>query len=107
MFGIIGGMNFFAGNRIYQILIFLFPSINRHFFILVYTFFALSFLFGRGLAPLPPVPRAVFNWIGAHWMGLMIYLFMFFLLADIIILTGNLIKLIQATISSTTEEGAR
>ncbi|GIX59406.1 serine/threonine protein phosphatase [Bacillus paranthracis] len=38
------------------------------------------------------------SWIGSYWMGILIYLVIFFLLADLLILTGSILKIIPTPI---------
>ena len=95
---LIGGMNLYAASRIFQSIAFLFPKINRFRFIYagIYIFIAFSFIVGKWPSRLPPVIKGIFSWTGAHWTGLLIYLCLFFIMADIIVLIGNALKLTPA-----------
>jgi predicted MPP superfamily phosphohydrolase len=47
-----------------------------------------------GFLPIPSVIKSIINWIGSHWMGIFIYLLLFFLAADAVLLLGKIIKII-------------
>jgi predicted MPP superfamily phosphohydrolase len=49
--------------------------------------------------PFPAIIKNIFNWISAHWMGILMYLLIFTLLADIFILIGSLINIVPRPIS--------
>ncbi|WP_315115292.1 metallophosphoesterase [uncultured Clostridium sp.] len=92
-----GGMNFYIGRRIFQGLTFLFPHINGLIYASVYIFIALSLILGY--LPLPSSIKGVMSWIGSHWMGIFVYLLMLFLVADLLILLGSIIKIIPNPIA--------
>lgn len=87
-----GGTNFYIGRRIFQCLRFLFPHINGAAYAVIYIFFALSLIIGY--LPLPSGIKGVMSWIGSLWMGIFIYLLMLFLVADLIILLGTIVRVI-------------
>jgi hypothetical protein len=59
-------------------------------FVGVYIPVTLSFYLG--FFPFPPAIRHILMWIGAYWLGIFMYLLIFFLLADFILLVGLVIK---------------
>ena len=91
---LLGGLSFYVGSRILQWLTFLFPYIIRPVFIGIYIFFMLSLILG--FLPLPSAIKGIMSWISAHWLGVFVYLLMFFIAADLILFIGRIVKLIPA-----------
>ena len=91
---VIGGSFFYIGRRIFQALAYIFPGINVAIYICIYIVIATSFMLGR--LSLPPIIKSLMSSIGSIWLGLFIYLLILFLISDIMILVGSLIKLIPA-----------
>ncbi|MCL2108271.1 MAG: metallophosphoesterase [Oscillospiraceae bacterium] len=89
---VFGGMNFYVGRRLFQTIAFLFPNIDWRIFAGIYIVTAVSFILAR--LPLPAFIRAITGSIGSIWMGIFIYLFMFFIVSDVIIFGGNIAKII-------------
>ena len=87
-------MNVYVGLRIYQWLVFYFPNIKRLVFATLYFLVAFSFIFVRLPINLPTIIKNTLNLIGAYWMGAFIYFMIFFVLADALLLIGNVAKLI-------------
>jgi len=87
-------MNFYVGSRTFQWLSFLFPKINWIIYTCIYVVVAVSFILAR--LPLPSAVKGITGSIGSIWMGVFLYLLMFFLLSDLIILIGSAVKLIPA-----------
>ena len=92
--GVFGGMNFYVGRRLFQTLAFHFPNINARIFTGLYIVVAVSFILAR--LPLPSIIRSIFNSIGSVWMGVWVYLMVFFIITDAIILIGSVAKIIPA-----------
>jgi predicted MPP superfamily phosphohydrolase len=74
----------------------LYPNINGTVYAVIYAFFALSLIMAT--LPLPTAIKGIMSWIGSYWMGIFVYLLMFFLLADLVILLGRIVKIIPAPI---------
>jgi hypothetical protein len=91
-----GGSNFYIGRKIFQWMKFLFPRINGTIYAVIYGVFALSLV--MSFLPLPAIIKGVMSWVGSYWMGILIYLFIFFLLADLLILIGSKLKVIPTPI---------
>jgi len=91
-----GGVNFYIALRLFQWLNFLIPNINVLVYIGVYIFIAISIFLS--FLPLPRVIKNVLRRISAYWMGVFIYLPVFLLLADIVVLLGGITKLIHGSI---------
>lgn len=87
---IYGGASYYVAVRMFQCLKFLFPYMNGTVYAIIYVFFALSLILG--FLPLPWGMKGVMSWIGAHWMGVFAYLFMFFFIADLVLLLGSVLK---------------
>jgi len=92
VFAVYGGVNFYIALRSFQWLNHFIPSINVIIYIGIYTFIAISIFLS--FLPLPRVIKNVLRRISAYWMGIFIYLPVFLLLADIIVLLGGITKLI-------------
>lgn len=91
-----GGSSFYIGRKIFQWMKLLFPQINGTIYGVIYVFFALSLI--MVFLPLPAIIKGVMSWIGSYWIGILIYLVIFFLLADLLILTGSILKIIPTPI---------
>ncbi|MCL1806290.1 MAG: metallophosphoesterase [Oscillospiraceae bacterium] len=88
------GSNFYVGRRSFQWLGTMFPQISGKAFIIVYTLLALSLVLG--FLRLPFGIQDVMRWFASYWTGFYIYLFLFFLLSDAVILIGRLSRLIPS-----------
>ena len=87
-----GGTNFYIGRRIFQWLSLLFQNINGTIYAGIYLFIALSLIIGY--LPLPSIIKGIMRWIGAHWMGIFVYLLILFFMSDLVILLGTIAKII-------------
>ncbi len=87
-----GGANYYIGRRIFQGLTFLFPQINGKIYAGIYIFISLSIIIA--ILPLPFGIKNIMSWISSYWMGIFVYLLMLFLLADLILFLGSIIKVI-------------
>lgn len=92
-----GGTNYYIGKRIFQGLSFLFPHINGTIYAVIYIPIVLSIIIG--IMPLPSGIKGIMSWIGSHWMGIFVYLLMLFLLGDLVILLGRIVKVIPNPIT--------
>jgi len=89
---ILGGGHFYIGRRIFQILAFILPGINKFLFTGIFVILPLAMILQ--FMPLPSVIKSVTRWIGTGWMGFFIYLLMLFAVADLILLIGEISKII-------------
>ena len=89
-----GGMNFYVGRSLFRWLIYLYPHIHRPIFTGSYMLIALSVILSR--FSLPVTIKRPIAWIGAHWLGILIYFLLFFLLADFFVLIGSAVRLIPS-----------
>ncbi|QCR31943.1 metallophosphoesterase [Lysinibacillus sp. SGAir0095] len=92
-----GGTSFYIGRKIYQWLKLLIPHINGTTYVVIYGFFALSLI--MVFLPLPTAIKGLMSWIGSYWMGILIYLLLFFLVADLVIWLLSILKIIPTPIS--------
>lgn len=78
------GASYYVGQKLFRWLGHLFPSINGLLFTVIYSVIAVTLI----LAFLPFSGRFkhITNWLGAHWMGIFIYLLLFFAVLDLIFL---------------------
>lgn len=90
-------LNLYIGRKIFQWIRLFFPYINKAVYTVVHGFFALSLVIV--FLPLPTIIKGTMSWISSYWMGIFIYLLIFFLIADLIILLGRMTKIIPTPIS--------
>lgn len=90
---IVGGSNLYLARRFYQFLHHYFP--NLPFLVLIGLFVLLLLVltlgFTRSMLPLPVVVKRALGVANAYWMGVFIYLLIFFLLADAAYLLARLL----------------
>lgn len=91
-----GGASFYIGRHVFRWIKMFSPRLNGKLYAVIFSFFALSFILV--FLPLPTAIKGVLSWVGAYWMGIFIYLLLFFLVADLVILLGKTVKIIPAPI---------
>jgi hypothetical protein len=91
---IYGSLSYYTGARIFQWLRLLFPHLNGPIYAVLYGVCALSIV--MMFLPLPAGVKGAVSGFGAYWMGMFVYLLLFFLAADLLFLIGSLVKLIPA-----------
>ena len=96
MLSFYGGTNFYIAHRLYKWLSLINPYINVKVYAGIYIFTALSMIIG--FFPIPSVIKSILNWIGTHWMGIFVYLLLFFITADIALLLAKITKIIPSPI---------
>lgn len=87
-----GGTNFYIGRKILQWIKLLYPNVNGTIYTVIYVCLALSIMFA--MLPLPTTLKGIMSWIGSHLMGIFVYLLLFLLVTDLVILLGSLVKII-------------
>lgn len=92
---IYGSANYYIGRKTYHWLRLVFPTINPKLYIGIYIFIASSIILA--FLPLSSGIKGVLSWISAYWMGVFVYLLLFILMANLVLLTGRLLKLIPKT----------
>lgn len=96
MLSVFGATNYYIFRRIYQSIIFIFPNINIKMYIVISLFAVLALILGfmRSLLPFPLGIRNILGRISAYGMGIFVYLFLLFLIADFVILIGYIVNII-------------
>ena len=94
---VVGGSNLYLARRFYQFLNHFFP--NLPFWALICLFAVLVLVltlgFSRSMLPLPAAAKQVLGIANACWMGVFVYLLLFFLLADAAYLVVRLIRPVE------------
>lgn len=94
MLFLLGGAHYYLARRFHQCIGFLIPKIPAGIYtgVLLFLAFLMILGFARSFLPLPVTLRNILGIISSYWMGIFIYLFLFFVLADIVLVTGRLIR---------------
>ena len=89
------GTSYYISNRVYHGIASFFPNVRFWPILTVFLIFAviMTFGFGRSIVPLPDGMKHVFEVISAYYMGIFVYLLLFTLAADLIMLVPRLMKL--------------
>lgn len=95
MLSALGGTNYYLARRLHQCISFIFPQINIKLYIGVFLFMTLVLIvgFARSLLPLPNAVKNILGYLSSYWMGIFVYLLLFFLLTDAFLLIGRLGRL--------------
>ena len=92
MFLTYGGANAYIAFRLYQWLKLLFPQMPPAIFACIFALIASSVILG--FLPIPSGIKRTISWISAYWMGIYVYLLIFCIAADCVVLLGSLIRII-------------
>ncbi|WP_061320097.1 metallophosphoesterase [Clostridium botulinum] len=95
-FSIYGGANYYIARRLYQWLNVFCQHINVKIYTGIYIFIAVSMIFA--FLPIPREAKDIISWISSYWMGIFIYLLIFLLAMDFVILLGSIAKIIPSPI---------
>lgn len=87
-----GGSSYYIGKRIFQWLSFLIPNINVKTYICIFALLASSIIIAR--LPIYNGIKVIMSGISSYVLGIILYLLMFFLLADLVLFLGRIIKII-------------
>ncbi|MCL2849425.1 MAG: metallophosphoesterase, partial [Micrococcales bacterium] len=93
---VFGGAHFYVARRLYQWLALVFPGINGKVFAGVYVCLAVAIIVGY--LPLPAVVRRTFAWVGGHWTGAFVYLLMAFVVVDLVLAVGRLVRVVPSPV---------
>ncbi len=95
MLGALGGASYYISHRFYRGLVSFFPSVKFWPVLVVFcTITALLILgFAKSMLPLPKDIKHIIGIIGNYCMGIVLYLLLFTLLADLILIVPKLLKL--------------
>jgi hypothetical protein len=89
------GAHFYTARRLFQCIGPRLKHVNVKQFAGVYVFLAAAMI--MGYLPLPFGISGVMRFIGMYWLGICMYLLMFFLAADLILLLGKITRAIPAS----------
>jgi len=94
MVAILGGITYYLARRSFQCIRVLLPKVPFWVYIVVYAVLTLLMVLGfaRSMLPVPVWVRQVLAVISAYYMAVFIYLFLFFVLADVVVLACRFIK---------------
>ena len=92
---VFGGVNYYIGMKLFNWFVLLFPNLNTNLFIGIFVLLSLVMVLSNLTISLPAFLKQAFNWIGSYWMGTFIYLFLFTVLSDLLILLGKTVGLIS------------
>jgi len=96
MFSLFAGTNYYIAMKIYQWLGSFITRINIKVYAGIYILFVLSML--SAFLPISSGVKRIISYAGSHWMGIYIYLLLFFLAVDLVILLGCSVKVIPTPV---------
>ncbi len=94
MLAILGGITYYLARRSFQCIRVLCPKVPFTVYIIVYAVLTLLMMMGfaRSMMPMPVVVRQALAVISAYYMGIFIYLFLFNVLADVVVFACRFMK---------------
>jgi len=92
MLSLYAGTNYYIAMKIYQWLGSFITRINIKAYAGIYILFTLSML--SAFLPISSGVKRIISYAGSHWMGIYIYLLLFFLAADLVVSLGCSVKMI-------------
>lgn len=87
---------FYIGNKLYRMLEYVFPNINGIMFALIYSLISLTLLLS--FLPLTKLLKRITTWIGAYWMGIFVYLLLFFVMSDVVLLVAKVTTILPSPV---------
>jgi predicted MPP superfamily phosphohydrolase len=92
----LGSVNYYIALRLYQGIKFIFPQINTKVYIGIFIIITLTMILGfaRSLLQVPMAIKNIMGLISSYWMGILVYILMFFIIADLLLVLGRLINVI-------------
>jgi len=102
MLALLGGITFYFARRMTQCVQYLFPTFPFIVPLAVFTLltFALVGGFVRSVVPLSAFVKEALRVVSAYWMGAFVYLLVYLVLADIVVLAGRILHLIPRPLTS-------
>lgn len=96
----VGSASYYVAIRVYQCVNFIFPKINVKLYIAIFILITLIMIVGfmRAFLPFSVSVRNILKFISSYWIGIFIYLFLFFAVSDLILLFGKLVGIIPKPI---------
>ncbi|RPJ95212.1 metallophosphoesterase [Rummeliibacillus sp. TYF005] len=93
---IYGGANLYIGHRLYRGLVLIFTRINKWVFACVYG--VIAFIYLLQFLPLPGAINELVTTSSSYWLGIFVYLLLWFVVIDVVIFIGKLCKLIPSPV---------
>lgn len=114
MLAVFGGANYYVGRRLYQWMCVIptgesaFLHISLPIYVGVYVAVVLLMVLGfaRSMLPVLATVKNALGWVGSYGMGVFIYLFLYFLAADVLMLLGRLFRLVPSPVPPVGRFGA-
>lgn len=114
MLAVFGGANYYVGRRLYRWMCviptgesaFLHISIPVSVGVYVAIVLLMVLGFARSMLPVPATVKNALGWVGSYGMGVFIYLFLYFLAADVLMLLGRLFRLVPSPVPPVGRFGA-
>lgn len=97
---IYAGTNVYIGFHLLHWLQSCFINVNGLAFAFIYCLIVLSIIFV--FVPLPKNIKSMVSWVGSYWMGIFIYLLLFFAITDILLLVARLSHILSSPLSRAT-----
>lgn len=96
LLALFGGINYYVGKRLFQCVRYVLPQLPKMILVIFLTLstLLLIFAFARSFMPLPDSVKSAVGAVSVCWMGIFIYLFLFVLLSDAVLLLGRLVRLV-------------
>lgn len=93
---ILGTSLFYVGRKLFRWLCVILPNVNPKLFIIIPAIIVLSFVLS--FLPINPGIKKFFVWFNFCFVGVVLYFLVFFLLSDVVMFIGKLIKIIPAPV---------
>jgi len=91
LLAVYGGAAFYVGKRLYRWLAAIFPKTNAKVFAVVFTILMTLVIMAH--MPIHVTVRYIMRTAAGYWTGIFVYLFMLFVVADVVLAIGRLCKL--------------
>lgn len=98
LLAMVGGANYYLAKRIYQCFQVVFPKISSKVYMIssVVATLIMAVGFARSMLPIQKTVKTLLGEISAYWMGVFVYLLLFFVVADVLLIIGKWIKLVPS-----------
>ena len=100
MLVIIGVIFFYYGNKILQFLKAIFTKVNRKVYIIIYVVIVVLMIGGTAssITSMPTILKVILRNISSFIMGVFVYSLILFIITDIILMIGKILKLVHKPI---------
>ncbi len=91
---VFGGASYYVAFRLFCALRAIKPTLRFRWFLVggIVSGLLLTLGFARSFLPLPEMIKDLLKWLNAYWMGIFIYVFLFVILSDLVLLVAALVK---------------